>query len=262
MTRQHSIDLLPQAIQAQSQAGLRMGRFGAASAVVIVMLVVAATHSRFVLHQAQMDLFNTSAKASNVLEIEAKAAQLRKILADTRQFIDRYGQAAYPLDMSVILASVVHSLPPSVTLDQVDLNAGAGQPTLGTRSKGMPVKGQPGARPGAPRVLKGEISGFAASDEHIAELVSRLDSTPPFKGVSLDFTRTREVRGQSAREFRLSFRIDLEATYKVEVQKSEVEDQRSGVRSQKSGAGGQKSATANRASDGRPLISGGGDAGV
>lgn len=211
MTQQHSIDLLPEAIYAQSQAGLRMGRFGAASAVVIVMIVVAATHSRFVLRSAQMDYYNTSAQASQVFETEAKAAERRKILADTRQFMEMYAKVSYPVEMSSVLATVVQKLPASVTLDQVDLNAGIRQTSRVPRSKGVEPKNEPAP----PRVLNGEISGFAASDQHIAELVSRLSNTPPFKDVSLDFSRTRDVRGQTAREFRLSFRIDLDASYQA-----------------------------------------------
>jgi hypothetical protein len=68
---------------------------------------------------------------------------------------------------------------------------------------------------GPPRVLTGEISGFAANDQHIAELVSALESTAPFQNVSLDFSRSRRVNDRDAREFRLSFRIDLDDTYQV-----------------------------------------------
>ena len=51
------------------------------------------------------------------------------------------------------------------------------------------------------------------SDQQIAELVRNLETTPLFKDVSLDYSRTRGVRGVSAREFRLSFRVDLDASY-------------------------------------------------
>jgi hypothetical protein len=209
MSRQHPIDLLPKAIYAQSQAGLRMGRFGGASAVVIVMLVVAATHSRIVLRNAQIDKYNISAQATQVSEIDARAATLRRALNDIHKFTEVYNKAAFPLDMSAILATVIHKLTPSVTLDQIDLNAGTRQGARTPRSKGAAAKDEPAP----PRVLNGELSGFAATDQHIAELVSRLRSTPPFRDVSLDFSRTRDVRGVSAREFRLSFRIDLDATY-------------------------------------------------
>jgi hypothetical protein len=60
-----------------------------------------------------------------------------------------------------------------------------------------------------------EISGFAPMDEDIAEYVGRLSDTGFAREVSLDFSRGRYVRDRPAREFRLSFRMDLEATYDV-----------------------------------------------
>ena len=208
--RQHSIDLLPEGIDARSRAGQRMGRFGSASAVVIIMLVVAATHSRWALHRAQVDLFNTSAQATEILSIEAKARTLQRVLTDSEQFIDMYKKVVMPIDASAVLATVIRNLPESATLDQIDLNAAVRPATRSPRSKADTRNDGP-----APRILNGEVSGFAASDQHIAELVSRLSGTPPFKDVSLDFSRTREVRGQSAREFRVSFRIDLETAYRL-----------------------------------------------
>ena len=59
----------------------------------------------------------------------------------------------------------------------------------------------------------------------IAEFVSNLEGVDPFSDVSLDFSRTRSVRGFTAREFRLSFRIDLEVKY---VQAMEAVDSAAG----------------------------------
>ena len=39
--------------------------------------------------------------------------------------------------------------------------------------------------------------------------------TKPFERISLNFSRTMPVRTRNAREFRLSFRIDLEHVYDV-----------------------------------------------
>lgn len=212
---QHSIDLLPADLLAQSQAGLRKGRFGGASAVVIVCLVIAATHSRWMLRREQMSRYDISAQASQVFETEASVAKLRRALANTQQFISIYHKVAYPIEMSAVLATVIKVLPDSVTLDQIDLNAGARQTARTARFKGERPTGADKDQPTPPRMLIGEISGFAASDQHIAELVSRLSSTAPFRDVTLDFSRTRDVRGQSAREFRLSFHIDLDVPYQT-----------------------------------------------
>jgi hypothetical protein len=218
MSRQHSIDLLPQAIYARSQAGLRMGRFIAASVMTVVGLVVLVTHSRIALRAAEDELVAVSTQAKQVFATEARADELRKTLADTRKFIETYDRVSYPVEISGVLATVIRKLPQSVALDQIDLTAAIRQTSQTPRSK-RDDKDQPPP----PRILVGEISGFAATDQHIAELVSQLESSPPFREVSLDFSRTRDVRGQTAREFRLSFRIDLDAHYQVNASKSQAE---------------------------------------
>ena len=64
-----------------------------------------------------------------------------------------------------------------------------------------------------PRVLTGELSGFAATDQDVAQLVANLEHVGVFEQVSLDFSRTRSVRGHNAREFRISLRSDLDVRY-------------------------------------------------
>ncbi len=65
------------------------------------------------------------------------------------------------------------------------------------------------------RSLAGTVAGFAATDQEIADLVAAIGAIPPFRDVSLDFSRTRSVRDKPAREFRLSFWIDLDRPYEV-----------------------------------------------
>jgi hypothetical protein len=206
---QHSIDLLPESIRARSEAGLRTGRYIAATISVVMLLVVTATHSRIALNQASEQLQRTREQANQVLSVESKAAELRRILDRTEDFIETYERIALPLDVSQVIATIASTLPETVTLDQIDIDAGARVIARTSRSKGEADT----KAPAAPRILNGEISGFAASDLQITELVQRLSHMAPFKDVSLDFSRTRLVRERMAREFRVSFRIDLDAVY-------------------------------------------------
>lgn len=208
--KQHPIDLLPETIYARSLAGLRTGRVVTALGVALAVLVVTATHSRLALRSAEDQLGSISSQANQVLAVETKAQTLRKELAQIRRFTDLYDKVAFPVNISAIVATVIGQLPPSVTLDQLDLNAVARQAAVTPRSTRT---ADPKDAPPAPRVLVGELSGFAASDQHVAELVRNLESAPVFRDVSLDYSRTRGVRGVSAREFRLSFRVDLDAQY-------------------------------------------------
>ena len=208
--RQHSIDLLPDAVRQRNQAGLRTGRYVAGLLAAVIVVIVLATQARFQLDRAEKALLVAEVEANHVLEAEAKARELRTLLDEAHRYIDGYQELALPMDVSAVLATLVNQLPESVTLDRIDLDAGARRIVSSVRSKGAADDEE-----APPRVLTGELAGFATSDIEIAELVTRLQEVPPFEKVSLDFSRTKPVRGRSAREFRLSFRIDLEAPYEI-----------------------------------------------
>jgi len=206
---------MPPAIRARSQAGLRMGQFLAFAVVMMTLTIAAATHSKLMVSKAQDQLFETSQQAEQVFAIEARTSELRHELESVQQFANRYERLAFPLQVSDVLASVVNLLPDSVTLDEVNLDAGARVIGRGPRSQGVASTAVGAGADDPPRLLIGEVSGFAADDQQIAELVSALETTPPFENVSLDFSRSRRVNDRDAREFRLSFRIDLDDTYHV-----------------------------------------------
>jgi type II secretory pathway component PulL len=207
---QHSIDLLPDSIRVRSQAGARTGRLIATAGVLALLVLVLALHSLVALVRAQEELFTTAAQAQKAFEAEARQLELGAALKRHQSYIEMYDRIATPVHVSAVMATVINCLPESVTLDQFDVDAGARPITRSPRAKGVEVKDEL-----PPRILHGEISGFAASEEHISKLVNRLRSTPPFRDVNLDFSRTRTVNGGNAREFRLSFKIDLDASYEV-----------------------------------------------
>ena len=208
---QRPIDLLPDSIRARSQAGVVAGRYVAALLIGVVLLGLTATHSRLMLDLARDRLRVAEEQADIVLSAEARAARLRRSLNDTRDYIRRYEWIALPLEVSRVIATVINELPASATLDRIDLQAGARQRNRSTRSRGAVRPDDP-----LPRVLKGELSGFAATDQDVAQIVANLEALGLFGQVSLDFSRTRTVREHNAREFRISFQADLDLRYEVE----------------------------------------------
>ncbi|MHC4082210.1 MAG: PilN domain-containing protein [Planctomycetota bacterium] len=208
---QRQIDLLPDAIRARSQAGVVAGRYVAAMLIGVVLLGLTATHSRLMLDLARERLRVAEEQANIVLAAEAKAAQLRRSLNETRDYIRRYEKIALPVEVSRVVATIINELPASATIDRVDLQAGARQRNRSTRSRGTVRPDEP-----LPRVLMGDISGFAATDQDVAEIVANLEGLRLFEQVSLDFSRTRVVRERNAREFRISIRADLDVRYDVE----------------------------------------------
>lgn len=210
---QHPLDLLPGSIRARSLAGLRTGRLVGASLLAIIVLVVLTTHSRIFLNRARANLETAQGQANVVLAGDAQAKELRSELHRIRQSIARYRRISVPLETSRVLASLINALPPSVTLERISLEVGAHR-RAGSSRRNKPANDRGKGRP-VGRSLAGTVAGFAATDQEIAELVAAIGAIPPFRDVSLDFSRTRSVRDKSAREFRLSFWIDLDRPYEV-----------------------------------------------
>jgi len=209
---QHLINLLPDEIRMRCQAGVRTGQTVSAFAAVIVVLVVLATYGRLELNQAEQRLVRTRAQANLVLEMEERAKSLRQSQQEAAEYLELYRKVAPPLKVSAVIATIINELPESVALDRVEIDSGARRRVRTARSRGRDDEDDE-----VPRVLTCEIAGFALSDEQVAQIVDGLSERAPFQRVSLDFSRTRLVREKSAREFRLSCRVDLEALYDVEL---------------------------------------------
>ncbi len=206
---QYAIDLLPDAIRARSQAGIVAGRYIVSLIIAVVLLGLAATHSRLMLDLARQRLRVAEEQADIVLSAEATATNLRETLDATNEYIRRYELIAMPVEISRVVATLVNLLPESATLDRIDIRAGT--PNAGRSARGRAREGAGPAR----RSLTGELSGFALSDLQVAELVARIEDIGLFDQVSLDFSRSRTVRGVKARGFRISVRADLDVKFEV-----------------------------------------------
>ena len=206
---QHAIDLLPEVIRARSQAGIVAGRYVVSLLIAVVLLGLAATHSRLMLDLSRQRLRVAEEQADIVLSAEATATNLRNTLDTKSEFIRRYELIAMPVEISRVVATLVNLLPESATLDRIDIRAGT--PKTGRSARGH---GRKGDGP-APRSLTGELSGFALTDLQVAELVARIEDVGFFDNVSLDFSRSRTVRGLKARGFRISVHADLDSRFDV-----------------------------------------------
>ncbi len=198
--KQHPIDLLPEHIRARTQAGMIARRYTLAGAVAVGLIIVTATHAHFRVQHSEDQLDVVRAKADEVFETERRALALQEELTDRQSVIERYETVDPPLPMSGLVATITNELPESMTLDSIEFD----------------VRHRRGRGEDEPfRWVYGELSGFAASDQIIAELVDELAAFPVLQDVSLDYSRSRTIRDRSAREFRLSFWIDLKREYRI-----------------------------------------------
>jgi hypothetical protein len=209
MTAKCDIDLLPDSIRARSRAHVRTGRYAVAALVAFTFAIIVVTWSRLSAEHARHEMRDAEAHAAEVLALEARATGLRGALETRRAAIERYHHMELPVRMSSVLSTVINQLPESVGLDEIGVEAGYRRAVRTPRSTG----GTTGEE--QRRLLTIELTGFAVSDAEVAELVDRLAAQRPFQEVNLDFSRSRTVRDQPARAFRLSFKVDLEPRYEI-----------------------------------------------
>jgi|TARA_B100000959_G_scaffold262505_1_gene301007 hypothetical protein len=188
------MNLLPDQYVERSKNKARSNRVAVAIIFLLCVVAVVATHSRLSMNSAVEHLVVTQSRANSALELEVDATSLELKKARLESFIDRYNNEKITFAMGDIVSTITNMLPESMTLEDISLDI---------------VQTEDG------RGISGRLAGFAATDEMIASLVSTLQTQTPFGAVSMDYSKSRTVRGMRAREFRVSFLIDLESQWEV-----------------------------------------------
>jgi Tfp pilus assembly protein PilN len=140
-----------------------------------------------------------------------EAKQLREEIKELEATITRYQRLAWPVRVTDAIGVIAPLVPDEATLtsftvvpkqEKVEEDAPRAEGKLG----------KPARRRGpAPMrtILALEIEGIAKTDADVARFVQGVESTALFSAVGLDFSRSREVDGIEAREFRVTCQIDM-----------------------------------------------------
>lgn len=205
------IDLMPDSIRARSEAAVVAGRYVAASLIALLLVLVPTAHSQLMLEAARQSRSRAEEQANKVLDMEQKARALSEDIRGIDQRIARYEMVAHPLPISRLVATIVNDLPAGATIDRLVISAGR---RVAVRSARIRPHGDD-ARP-LSRELVGEVTGFAPRDEDVAHIVGSLEALGICEYVDQDRAKWRRIRDRNAREFRITFRIDLERHFLVE----------------------------------------------
>jgi len=188
------MNLLPDQYVQRSKNRARSSRVAVAIIICLGTVAAIATHSKFALNAAVEQFVVSQSKANSALELEVDASSLELRKSQLEQFINRYEAGKIVFPMGDLIATIANMLPDSMTLEELLLDV---------------VQTENG------RGISGHLSGFSSSDEIIAFFVSALQDQNPFGDVSMDFSKSRTIRGIRARGFRISFKIDLERPWDV-----------------------------------------------
>ena len=188
------MNLLPEQYIKRSQIHALSNMLTIGIIVTLCIVTVVILHSRLLLDSSTTRFFNAQAEADDALELEIDASSLesRKKILDT--FFERYQKYENVFPMADLVATISNLIPDAMTLEELSLDI---------------IKTKTG------KGISGRLAGFALSDETIALIVNALSEQELFESVSMDFSRSRIVRDQRARGFRISFRIDLDTSWNV-----------------------------------------------
>ena len=203
--KQHQINLITAVMTRRLQAGRRTRRIVGACLAMVACMLVTATHARMRMERAVSINEATAIRADRALELERSLADIDSSMTDIRSFMQEYREVALPLETTRLIATLTRSLPPSITLVELELEY----------DDGLNARGRIEGTPRGPRRLVGEIAGVASNDADIATLVQVIGDREPFAEVNLDYSRSRTVRTRPARDFRLSFIVDMDHAFEV-----------------------------------------------
>lgn len=182
------MNLLPEKYIQRSKNRVRSSRVAIIVIVTLGAIVAIATHSRIAINSATEQLVVAQARANGAMEVEADATTLEMQKDELDNFVKKYHKTDLPFEIGDIIATITNALPTNITVEELSLDV--------LESDGN-------------RIISGHIAGFGSSDESIASVVSDFQTKSPFQNVSMDFSKSRTVRGVRARGFRMSFSIDL-----------------------------------------------------
>lgn len=206
MIRQ-SINLLPSSVHERTSAGLRTGRYVASILAGVVMLSALTVHARVLRGGLRESLATAQAKHDEVIRMERRIAHIRSESAELDRALARYRAIAQPIEFAGVIATIANRLPEGAAIDRIDVEATSRRTARSARTAAAPA----GATASAPaRPARIEISGLAQDDRAVAGFVAELQALEFTETVTLDFSRTRLVRGIPARDFRVTIRIDLD----------------------------------------------------
>ena len=198
------MNLLPEHYIERSKNRVRSSRVAIMIIVTLASVVAVATHSRISVNSATEKLIVAQARANGAIEIEVDATTLELMKEKLKTFVDKYQEIQLPFAVGDIIATIANALPENITVEELSFDV--------LESDGK-------------RMITGHIAGFGSSDESIASVVSEFQTKPPFENVSMDFSRSRTIRGVRARGFRMSFSIDLLNNWVVRTAIADVGEQ-------------------------------------
>ncbi len=200
-------NLLPARVQAfvAARAATRRIAFSAVALVIftIVSLCAVAWRARI----ADERLASLRVEAAEIVVLEDQLRTIAESMDATDAQIALQRGVGSPLEASRLVHAIAALVPEDAVLERLFLHGEylSGEERV-KRRRTDAISG---------RRYQCEVSGIAVDDATIARLVESLSAREPFEQVNLESSRNREFNGVQAREFRVSFSVNLDEPWTV-----------------------------------------------
>lgn len=200
-----TMDLRPETVRRRVDEHRERGLLVRCSIVGGLVLVAAWTSGAWRLETAKAHQRDAESHAATVLSVERELAEVERSVTRLGSELTAWRSVTVPFGPTSIVDGILAGLPGSVTLDRLSFDADS---LVTPSGRSLTARSD---RAAVARRVKGELEGFAATDEDVVSLVTSLRSVPFFMQVTVERTWHLDLDGDSARAFRLGFEVDLEA---------------------------------------------------
>lgn len=211
----NEVDFLPESYRKVKRRRGRMFRQGTLMAIAVSSFVLwgvaLKTHSVGQRQYAEQ-LESTLVSEQGKLQV---LAQLNNEYGDLQRQLKLNRELSQPVTFSQIIGYLGVQMPDEVAITELVLNARRPKPeplAEESATSGRRTKDDRDAGP-EPNYIQIELEGVAPNDLSLANFISAVDENPLFSQVYMGSSRTIEMKGLVARQFRMSAVVELDRDF-------------------------------------------------
>jgi hypothetical protein len=201
-------DLLPSSTRERVLRGRASRRVHGASIAIAAVAAGLFVGARWLDGHSARQLAAARETGAPVVALEEEIRRLDGERRKIAESLDLQRAVGVAIPASALVRGIAGALPKGSMLESIDLEY-ANVQGAARKTRRAPKD------EAAPREVRGEIAGIAPGESDVGALVDALEALAPLSRVSLESSRSREFEGRSVREFRVTFRIDLERRWKL-----------------------------------------------
>ncbi len=200
-------NLLPPRIQACIASRHATRRVVRWTLCVTILFGAAVAFSAWRARASESRLATLRTEAATIVVLEDRLRQLEATMEATNASIALQRNVGSPIEASRLVHAIAELVPEDAVLEHLSLR--------GENLSGEERAKRRRTEAGASRGYLCEVHGVAADDATIARFVDGLAGRDPFTTVNLESSSNRAFHGVEAREFRITFRVDLDERWSV-----------------------------------------------